>query len=89
MSPSVRSEMTEQDLALLNASVTSTTNALSIGSVRAPDATQSAELLKVTTGYERSSFLEKGGFTSVPGSTEGNRGVARACGDLLVAAAKK
>jgi hypothetical protein len=52
------------------------------------DATQSAELLKLTAGYERSSFLEKGGFASSPGSTEANWGVARACGDLLAAAAK-
>jgi hypothetical protein len=57
--------------------------------LKSADATQSAELLKLTTGYERSSFLEKGGFTTLPGSTEANWGVARACGDLLAAAAKK
>jgi hypothetical protein len=55
---------------------------------KSADATQSAELLKLTAGYERSSFLEKGGFASSPGSTEANWGVARACGDLLAAAAK-
>jgi hypothetical protein len=51
--------------------------------------TQSSELLKFTTSYERGSFLEKGGWTSMPGSKEPNWAVARACGDLLVAAAKK
>ena len=56
---------------------------------KSADAAQSAELLKLTTGYERSSFLEKGGFTSLPGSTEANWGVARACGDLLAAGTKK
>ena len=55
---------------------------------KSADATQSAELLKLTTGYERSSFLEKGGFASSPGSTEANWGVARACGDLLAAGTK-
>jgi hypothetical protein len=56
---------------------------------KSADATQSAELLKFTTNYERGSFLEKGGYTSLPGSTETNWGVGRACGDLLAAAAKK
>ncbi len=55
---------------------------------KSADAVQSAELLKLTTGYERSSFLEKGGFTSLPGSTEANWGVARACGDLLATGTK-
>jgi hypothetical protein len=50
---------------------------------------QSAELLKITTNFERGSFLEKGGYTSSPGSTEVNWGVGRACSDLLVAAANK
>jgi hypothetical protein len=57
--------------------------------LKSADATQSAELLKLTTNYERGSFLEKGGWTSVPGAKETNWGVGRACGDLLVAAAKK
>jgi hypothetical protein len=50
---------------------------------------QSAELLKLTTNYDRGSFLEKGGYTSTPGSKETNWGVGRACGDLLAAAVKK
>jgi hypothetical protein len=55
---------------------------------KSADAAQSAQLLKFTSGYERSSFLEKGGFTGLPGSTESNWGVARACGDLLAAGTK-
>jgi len=51
--------------------------------------TQSAELLKLTTNYERGSFLEKAGYTNLPGSTAANWGVGRACGDLLAAAVKK
>jgi hypothetical protein len=57
--------------------------------VKAADAGQSAELLKLTTNYERSTFLVNGGWTCIPGSTESNWGVGRACGDLLAAAAKK
>jgi hypothetical protein len=57
--------------------------------LKSADATQSAELLKLTTNYERGSFLEKAGYTSLPGSTETNWGVGRVCGDLLAAAAKK
>jgi hypothetical protein len=57
--------------------------------LKSADATQSVELQKLTTNYERGSFLEKAGYTSLPGSTETNWGVGRACGDLLAAAAKK
>jgi hypothetical protein len=57
--------------------------------LKSADAAQSAELLQLTTNYERGSFLEKGGYTSPPGSTEANWGVGRACGDILAAAAKK
>ena len=57
--------------------------------LKSADATQSAELLKFTTNYERGSFLEKAGYTSLPGSTVTNWGVGRACGDLLAVAAKK
>ena len=56
---------------------------------KSADAQQSAELLTFTTDYERGSFLEKGGWTTLPGSTETNWAVGRACGDLLAAAAKK
>jgi hypothetical protein len=57
--------------------------------LKSADATQTAELSKFTTNYERGSFLEKAGYTSLPGSTETNWGVGRACGDLLAAAAAK
>ena len=57
--------------------------------LKAADATQSADLLKLTTNYDRGSFLEKGGYTNLPGSTATNWAVGRACGDLLAAAAKK
>jgi hypothetical protein len=56
---------------------------------KSADAQQSTELLKFTTDYERGSFLEKGGWTGLPGSKETNWGVGRACGDLLAAATKK
>jgi hypothetical protein len=57
--------------------------------LKSADATQSADLLKLTTNYDRGSFLEKGGYTNLPGSTATNWAVGRACGDLLAAAAKK
>jgi hypothetical protein len=57
--------------------------------LKSADATQSADLLKLTTNYDRGSFLEKGGWTNVPDSKETNWAVGRACGDLLAAAAKK
>lgn len=50
--------------------------------------TQTAALLQLTKDYERGSFLEKGGWTGLPGSKETNWRVGRACGDLLAAAAK-
>jgi hypothetical protein len=56
---------------------------------KSADAAQAAELLAFTTDYERGSFLEKGGWISLPGSTETNWAVGRACGNLLAAAAKK
>ena len=57
--------------------------------LKSADAAQSAELRKFTTDYERGSFLEKGGWTSLPGSKETDWRVGRACGDLLAAATKK
>jgi hypothetical protein len=57
--------------------------------VKSADAAQKADLYKLTRDYERGSFLEKGGWTGLPGSKETNWGVGRACGDLLVALAKK
>ena len=57
--------------------------------LKSADAAQSAGLLKFTTNYDRGSFLEKGGYTSLPGSTATNWAVGRACGDLLAAADAK
>jgi hypothetical protein len=56
---------------------------------KSADPSQTAALLKLTTSYERGSFLEKGGWTGVPGSKDTTWGVGRACGDLLTAAASK
>jgi hypothetical protein len=51
------------------------------------DATaQMAELAKTST-WARSSFLEKSGFASLPGSTTGDSDIARACVELLMAPA--
>lgn len=57
--------------------------------LKSADPTETAALLKLTTNYERGSFLEKGGWTGLPGSKETNWGVGRACGDLLATVAKK
>lgn len=57
--------------------------------LKSADAAQSADLLKLTTSYERGSFLEKGGWTGLPDAKESNWGVGRACGELLAAAVKK
>ena len=57
--------------------------------LKSANAAQSAELLTLTTNYERGSFLEKAGYTTLPGSTVTNWAVGRACGDLLATAAKK
>jgi hypothetical protein len=57
--------------------------------LKSADATQTAALLNLTTSYERGSFLEKGGWTGLPGAKETNWGVGRACADLLALAAKK
>jgi hypothetical protein len=56
---------------------------------KSADAAQTAALLNLTTNYERGSFLEKGGWTGLPGAKETNWGVGRACADLLASVAKK
>lgn len=55
---------------------------------RSADAAQTAALLQLKTDYERGYFLERGGWTSLPGSKD-SWGVGRACGDLLIAVARK
>lgn len=57
--------------------------------LKSADPAQTDALLKLTTNYERGSFLEKCGWTGLPGSNVTNWGVGRACGDLLAVAAKK
>lgn len=57
--------------------------------LKTADATQTAALLKLTSDWERGNYLEKGGWTGLPGSKEPNWAVGRACGDLLAVAAKK
>ncbi|NJO32128.1 MAG: hypothetical protein HC869_02390 [Rhodospirillales bacterium] len=56
--------------------------------LKSANPTQRSALLEITNNYERGSFLEKGGWTRLPGSKEPNWAVGRACGDLLAAAAK-
>jgi hypothetical protein len=43
-----------------------------------------AELNKAST-WERSTFVEKSGFASLPGTTTGDSDIARACVELLMA----
>jgi hypothetical protein len=50
---------------------------------RAPDArAQQVELNKVAS-WERSSFVAKRGWATMPGSSSPDSGVARACADLI------
>ena len=50
---------------------------------RAPDATaQQVELNKVSS-WERSSFVAKRGWSTMPGSSSPDSGVARACAELI------
>jgi hypothetical protein len=39
--------------------------------------------LKKATSWERGSFVEKGGWATMPGSAEANSAVAKACADSL------
>jgi hypothetical protein len=41
-----------------------------------------AELRKVSS-YQQGSFIEKGGWATLPGSDNANSAVARACGEML------
>jgi hypothetical protein len=45
-------------------------------------ATNLAELKK-TASYQQGSFIEKGGWATLPGSTDANSAVARACAEML------
>ena len=50
---------------------------------QADASTKMAELAKAST-WERSGFVEKSGFTSLPGSKTSDPDIARACADLLM-----
>ena len=39
--------------------------------------------LKKISSYQQSSFIEKGGWATLPGSTSANSSVAQACADML------
>jgi hypothetical protein len=41
------------------------------------------EMKKATYAWDQSKFVEKGGWATMPGSTEPNSGVARACAESL------
>ncbi len=49
----------------------------------AGDTTTKQEELKKISTYERESLIEKAGWATMPGSTNANPGVARACADLI------
>src|SRR5246127_5821456 len=42
-----------------------------------------AEMKKATYAWDQSKFIEKGGWATMPGSTEPNSAVARACAETL------
>jgi hypothetical protein len=50
-------------------------------------ATKLADLKKVAESWDRSSFIEKGGWATTPGSDTPNSDVARACAEKLGKAA--
>src|SRR5437899_12005234 len=49
----------------------------------AGDATAKQEELKKISSWDQRSFVEKAGWATMPGSTESNPEVARACADLI------
>jgi pimeloyl-ACP methyl ester carboxylesterase len=49
----------------------------------AGDATAKQEELKKISSWDQKSFVEKAGWATMPGSTESNPEVARACADLI------
>ncbi len=40
--------------------------------------------LNETRSYQRSAFIEKGGWATMPGSDKGDRDVAKACADMII-----
>lgn len=39
--------------------------------------------LAETRSYQRAAYIEQGGWSTMPGSEEGNRDVAKACADMI------
>ena len=50
---------------------------------QAADARRIAEMKKATYLWDQSKFVEKGGWATMPGSTQANSAVAKACAELL------
>jgi hypothetical protein len=51
---------------------------------QAPDASANlAEMKKTTYSWDQSRFVERGGWATMPGSTEPNSAVAKACAESL------
>ena len=48
-----------------------------------PDSVMQLATLKKTASYDQSSFVEKAGWATMPGSTAPSPGVARACAGLI------
>lgn len=40
--------------------------------------------LNDTSAYQRSGFIEKGGWATMPGSEKGDRDVAKACAEMII-----
>lgn len=40
--------------------------------------------LNETRSYQRATFIEKGGWATMPGSEKGDRDVAKACAEMLI-----
>jgi len=51
---------------------------------QAVDASENMVMLKKESSYQQASFVDKGGWATMPGSDTANSGVARACANILV-----
>ena len=50
---------------------------------RSAEATVNLAELRKVSSYQQGSFIEKGGWATLPGSDSANAAVARACGEML------
>jgi hypothetical protein len=50
---------------------------------RGTEATANLAELRKVSSYQQGSFIEKGGWATLPGSDNANSAVARACGEML------